>query len=107
VTARAVQLIVDVRIDGDEISGHAGDGGGQPRPFHGWLGLLGALDGLVAAPSSGADRPSVRVCLAFQTDAEAAAFADSEALRDALRASGACSRPEIWVTRPPEAEGDV
>jgi hypothetical protein len=50
VTARAVRLTVEVRIEDDEISGHAGAGGGHPRPFHGWLGLIAALDDLLAAP---------------------------------------------------------
>jgi hypothetical protein len=50
VAARTVQLTVDVRIDGDEISGRANDGGGQPKPFRGWLGLLAALGDLLATP---------------------------------------------------------
>jgi len=40
-------IAIDVRLDGDEISGGAGDGAGQPRTFQGWLGLLLALDGLL------------------------------------------------------------
>jgi hypothetical protein len=52
VTTRTVHLAVDVRVDEDEISGHVGDGSGQPTPFRGWLGLLGVLDGLLAASSS-------------------------------------------------------
>ena len=51
VTARVLQLTVDLRVDGDEISGHAGDGSGRTRPFFGWLGLIGAIDELVAGPS--------------------------------------------------------
>jgi hypothetical protein len=102
VPGRTVHLTFDVRIDGDEISGHAGDGAGQPRSFRGWLGLLGALDGLLAAPSTAGGQPSVRVCVAFRTDAEDDAFAASAALRDALRASGASVTPEVWVTSPPE-----
>jgi hypothetical protein len=41
-------ITIDVRLDGDEISGRAGDGSAQPKPFLGWLGLLFALDGLLA-----------------------------------------------------------
>jgi hypothetical protein len=48
VTTRTVHLAVDVRVDEDEISGNVGDGRGQPRPFHGWLGLLAALNELLA-----------------------------------------------------------
>ena len=40
-------IAIDVRLDGDEISGRARDGTGQPKPFQGWLGLLVALDGLL------------------------------------------------------------
>jgi hypothetical protein len=40
-------IAIDVRVDGDEISGQAGDGTGQPTPFLGWLGLLAALDRLL------------------------------------------------------------
>ena len=41
-------IAIDVLLDGDEISGRVGDGSEQPRTFHGWLGLLLALDGLLA-----------------------------------------------------------
>jgi hypothetical protein len=104
VAARTAHLTVDVRIDGEEFSGHAGDGAGRPRPFRGWLGLIGALDGLLAAPSPAGGEPNVRVCIAFRTDAEAEAFAGSTALRDALRAASASVTPEVWVTRPSERE---
>jgi hypothetical protein len=40
-------ITIDVLLDGDEISGHAGDGAAEPKPFRGWLGLLTALDGLL------------------------------------------------------------
>jgi len=40
-------IAIEVRIDGDEISGRAGDGIDQPKAFQGWLGLLMALDGLL------------------------------------------------------------
>jgi hypothetical protein len=39
---------IDVLLDGDEISGRADDGTGQPKSFQGWLELLMALDGLLA-----------------------------------------------------------
>ena len=47
VTSHTVHIDIDVRIDGDQIAGHAGDGVSQPRPFLGWLGLIGALDRLM------------------------------------------------------------
>jgi hypothetical protein len=40
-------IAIDVRLDGDAISGRAGDGTDQPRTFEGWLGLLQALDALL------------------------------------------------------------
>jgi hypothetical protein len=40
-------IAIDVRVDGDEISGQARDGTNQPKAFQGWLGLLLALDGLL------------------------------------------------------------
>src|SRR5262249_39744036 len=49
--ARTRHIAIDVRVDGDVISGHAGDGTGRPRQFRGWLGLLGALDRLLANPA--------------------------------------------------------
>ena len=46
-SAETRHITIDVRVDGDEISGLAGDGTDQPRTFQGWLGLLLALDALV------------------------------------------------------------
>ena len=40
-------IAIDVRLNGDEISGRAGDGTHQPRAFEGWLGLLQVLDALL------------------------------------------------------------
>ena len=41
-------IAIDVHLDGDTISGRAGDGTGRPKSFQGWLELLMALDGLLA-----------------------------------------------------------
>ncbi len=97
-SAETVHIAIDVRVDGEEISGHAGDGVGRPKSFSGWLGLLGALDGLLASPSAAPD-PGVRVCLGFASAAEAEAFAASAALRDAMRAAGVSATPEILIAR--------
>ena len=40
-------IAIDVHLEGDEISGRAGNGTDQPKAFQGWLGLLAALDGLL------------------------------------------------------------
>ena len=55
VTSYTMHIDLDVRMDGDQIAGQAGDGVGQPTPFHGWLGLLGVLDRLMgtAGPAGG------------------------------------------------------
>jgi hypothetical protein len=45
---RTKHIAIDVLLDGDEISGRAGDGVGHSMAFQGWLGLLLALDGLLA-----------------------------------------------------------
>ena len=37
-------IAIDVRLDGDQISGRAGDGTDQPQAFAGWIGLLQVLD---------------------------------------------------------------
>jgi hypothetical protein len=55
VTARRVEIMVDVRVDDGEITGEARDAVGRCRPFLGWLGLIGALDGLLEDTP---DRPS-------------------------------------------------
>jgi hypothetical protein len=58
-----LHITVDVHVDGDQILGQAGDGITDPKPFTGWLGLIGALDGLIRvaaegdAPGAGAPAP--------------------------------------------------
>jgi len=48
VSARTKHIAIDVLLDGDEISGLVDGGTDQPKTFQGWLGLLTALDGLLA-----------------------------------------------------------
>ena len=48
VSITTMHIAIDVLLDGDEISGLADDGSDQPKAFQGWLGLLQALDGLLA-----------------------------------------------------------
>ena len=47
-SVRTKHIAIDVLLDGDEISGLIGEGTDQPKSFQGWLGLLTALDGLLA-----------------------------------------------------------
>jgi hypothetical protein len=46
-TGKNFRIVIDVRVDGNEISGRASEETGEPRPFLGWLGLIAALDGLL------------------------------------------------------------
>jgi hypothetical protein len=43
-----VDLQLKLSVEDDEFSGRATADGGQPRPFSGWIGLVSALDGLIA-----------------------------------------------------------
>lgn len=47
-TTRIVQIGLRVEVDGADVRGVADDGTGTARPFHGWLGLICALDALLA-----------------------------------------------------------
>ena len=46
-TSRAVTITLELRLAGDELDGRATDGS-EERPFSGWLGLLVAIDGMLA-----------------------------------------------------------
>jgi len=48
-TSRAVTITLELRLAGDELDGRASAGSGDGRPFSGWLGLLVAIDSLLAA----------------------------------------------------------
>ena len=98
-SVQTVRIVLDVRLDGEEISGHASDGVGQAKPFLGWLGLIAALDGLVAVRRTSAGESVVRVCMAFSSAEDAEAFAASANLREAIREAGRGTGPEIWFTR--------
>ena len=56
--AQTLHIELDVRVDGDEISGHACKGDGKPKPFSGWLGLIGVLDELLTTPRSAGEEPA-------------------------------------------------
>jgi hypothetical protein len=47
ISVQTRHIAIDVLLDGDEISGRAGDGTDRPKAFQGWLGLLAALDQLI------------------------------------------------------------
>jgi hypothetical protein len=49
-------IALDLERDGDQISGHADDGGGRPQPFHGWMGLIALIDRLMDGPAAAEGR---------------------------------------------------
>ena len=50
VNDQRLHIAIDVSLaDDDQIHGEVGDGLRQPRPFSGWLGLIGVLDGLLGS----------------------------------------------------------
>ena len=51
-SAQTKHITINVLVDGDQISGLVGDGDVPAQLFIGWLGLLGALDGLLGIPNS-------------------------------------------------------
>jgi hypothetical protein len=44
---RTLNIQIVLSVDGDEISGVAASGAGTGTRFHGWLGLMSAVDALV------------------------------------------------------------
>ena len=46
---RTLNIQIAVNVDGDDISGAAHAGPGTERSFHGWLGLMSAVDALVGS----------------------------------------------------------
>ena len=43
------QITLDLEVDDDFLSGRVRNGSGPDRPFSGWLGLMAAIDELLAA----------------------------------------------------------
>jgi hypothetical protein len=58
VTVETFRIVIDVRLDGGEISGNARSESGEPMPFLGLLGLIAALDGLLDRSGSFAQEPA-------------------------------------------------
>lgn len=53
-----ISLSLELDISGESLTGHARNGTGAARSFAGWLGLLGAIDALVA--EKGGRRPTTK-----------------------------------------------
>ena len=43
-------ISLELDLDGDSLSGLASVENGEPRPFSGWLGLVSAIEALIANP---------------------------------------------------------
>jgi hypothetical protein len=50
-STRSLTIHVTLTIDGETISGYATAGSRPPHRFHGWLGLMSAVDAIVGAPT--------------------------------------------------------
>jgi len=51
---RRVTIRLELDVAGEELCGRALSSSHDPRPFAGWLGLLAALDDLLAEPAGAA-----------------------------------------------------
>jgi len=47
-TRRTITITLELAVDDDELDGRAVDGDGAEREFSGWLGLIAAIDLIVA-----------------------------------------------------------
>ena len=47
------QITLDLEVDDDFLSGRIRNGSGPDRPFSGWLGLMAAIDELLAGAGGG------------------------------------------------------
>lgn len=54
--ARRISITLDLEVDGESLVGRAASGSGADREFCGWLGLMSALDALVAEAPGPASR---------------------------------------------------
>ena len=56
VSDHVLHIAIDVDRTDEEIRGHVHDGVHAPKPFAGWLGLIGALDGMLGRPGQNLPR---------------------------------------------------
>jgi hypothetical protein len=57
VSDQVLHIAIDVNRADEEIRGHVHDGVHAPKPFAGWLGLIGALDGILGPPGQDSVSP--------------------------------------------------
>jgi hypothetical protein len=53
VNADRIEITLELRLDGDTVSGRARSAGGEAREFAGWIGLLGMVDSIVEGARNG------------------------------------------------------
>jgi hypothetical protein len=61
VSRQDLHIAIDVSVTGQQIQGHVRNGQRQPKPFRGWLGLIGVLDGILGPPLERDDPTSTGV----------------------------------------------
>jgi hypothetical protein len=54
--ATTTTISLELSLDGDSLSGLAKDDTGEQRRFSGWLGLVSAVEALIATDSEGGDK---------------------------------------------------
>jgi hypothetical protein len=55
-----VDVQLQLSVEDEEFSGRLSADGRQPRPFSGWIGLVSALDGLIAEAAAHDPGPATR-----------------------------------------------
>lgn len=59
-SGQILHISVDVGFADEQIQGKVSDGAQQAQPFFGWIGLIGAIDGMLEGPRQGSAMPSAR-----------------------------------------------
>jgi hypothetical protein len=60
VSDHVLHIAIDIDRADEEIRGHMHDGVHAPKPFTGWLGLIGALDRMLGSPGHDMSLPRER-----------------------------------------------
>ena len=59
-SGQVLHIAVDVSFADEQIRGKVSDGAREPQPFFGWIGLIGAIDGMLEEPRQDDAMPSAR-----------------------------------------------
>jgi hypothetical protein len=60
-TKRNIEIKLQLEVDDDWVRGSAAMHGGAPRPFYGWIGLVGAIEELARASGGTTPREAENV----------------------------------------------